>query len=172
MGTKPLLLATALAALAFAGSLQAHHSLGRFDLTTPLWVKGTIVRFERVNPHSIIFLDEHLEDGRIRRWAVDGPAVPGLAAMGVGQDALQPGDVIEVCGFATKEGVEAQRTVPAADGGTTVAAQRTLQGQIMNGHVLVLAGKKRFWSDYGQIHKCLSEEERASLTRDWRSATP
>ena len=44
--------------LASAGSLAAHHSLSQFDTTTAVTVKGTIVLFERINPHSILFLDQ------------------------------------------------------------------------------------------------------------------
>lgn len=161
----------ALLALAVIGPLEAHHSLARFDTATPLWVKGTIVRFERINPHSVIFLDQEMEDGRIHRWAVDGPAVAGLAAMGVDENSLEPGDVIEVCGFATPAGVAAQKKWPAGGGPDAGSVAPTVQGELMNGHLLVLAdGQKRFWSDYGLLHKCITDEERASLQRDWRSA--
>jgi hypothetical protein len=62
----------AIAVLAWAGPLAAHHSLAQFDTTTPVHVKGAVVRFERVNPHSIIFLDQITEEGQTQRWAVDG----------------------------------------------------------------------------------------------------
>ena len=41
-------------ALASAGPLPAHHSLAQFDLTTPIWLQGIVVGFERINPHSIV----------------------------------------------------------------------------------------------------------------------
>ena len=102
----------AIAVFAWTGPLAAHHSLARFDTTTPVRVKGTVVRLERVNPHSIIVLDETTEDGQIQRWAVDGPGPTMLARMGVDTDFLKAGDVIEVCGFVTKEGVPSQRALP------------------------------------------------------------
>ena len=40
-----------------ASSLAAHHSLSQFDTTTAVRVKGTIVLVERVNPHTILFVD-------------------------------------------------------------------------------------------------------------------
>ena len=64
--------------LVSAGSLAAHHSLSQFDTTTAVTVKGTIVRFELVNPHSILFVDQKGEDGQIQRWAVEGPGVTQL----------------------------------------------------------------------------------------------
>ena len=44
--------------LASVGSLLAHHSLALMDTTTAVKVKGVVVRFEHVNPHSILFLDQ------------------------------------------------------------------------------------------------------------------
>src|SRR3954469_1669592 len=100
----------------FSASSFGHHSLASFDVSAPLWVKGTVVRFERVNPHSVIFLDEKTADGRVRRWAVDGPSTAQLERQGLGSDFLKPGETLEVCGFATKDGAASQRTLPKADG--------------------------------------------------------
>src|SRR3954466_8600195 len=88
--------------VAGSGSLAAHHSLARFDTTTPVWVTGTVVRFERVNPHSRIFVDAR-EHGQVQHWVVDGPGPNVLARMGLGDDFLKAGDLIEACGFVLKE---------------------------------------------------------------------
>src|SRR5262245_42155833 len=94
-----------LAALASAGSLAAHHSLSQFDTTTPVRVKGVIVLFERVNPHSILFVDQEIGNGKVQRWAVDGPSYVQLNRMGFDKVALKAGDVVEVCGYIPKPGV-------------------------------------------------------------------
>src|SRR5215510_2077828 len=153
----------AIAVLASAGSLAAHHSLAQFDTSVPVWVKGTVVRFDRINPHSIIFLDQKRQDGQIQRWAVDGPGLIQLGRMGVEKDILKAGDLIEVCGFATKEGVPSQRVLqtPSSSG---FKSTPNMAGRIMNGSMLVMPdGKKRFWSDYGQLDKCLGPGDRDSL---------
>ena len=49
----------ALAALACAGPLVAHHSISTVDITTPVWVKGTVVRYELGSPHTMIELDDN-----------------------------------------------------------------------------------------------------------------
>ena len=55
MSTKTLTTWTiGVVALASAGPLPAHHSLAQFDLTTPIWLQGIVVGFERINPHSIV----------------------------------------------------------------------------------------------------------------------
>jgi len=42
-------------ALVSAGSLLAHHSLAKYDITKAVRVKGTIVQFHPINPHSSYF---------------------------------------------------------------------------------------------------------------------
>jgi len=155
----------AVAACATGGSLAAHHSLGGFDTSAPIWVKGVVVHFERVNPHSVIFMDAQTEDGRVHRWAVDGPSPIQLDRMGLERDFLRAGDVIEVCGFARLTGAAAQRALPQ-QGDSGLGSPTSLSGQIMNGTLLVMPdGKKRVWSDYGQIQKCASADELDSLLR-------
>jgi len=143
-----------------AGSLAAHHSLSQFDTTTAVTVKGTIVRFELINPHSIIFVDEKRADGQIQRWAVDGPASVQLSRLGINKDAVKAGDVIEVCGYVTKEGVESQRTISTEPISLSLKATtpKTMTGKIMNAEMVVMPdGKKQTWSDYGQ-HLCLGPD--------------
>ena len=84
--------------LASASSLVAHHALTQFDTTTGVTVKGTVVRFERVNPHSFLFIDEKGKDGEVHRWTIEGPNLNQLTRMGIEKDALKAGDVIEACG--------------------------------------------------------------------------
>lgn len=151
---------TAIVVFAWTGPLAAHHSLAQFDTTTPVRVTGTVVRLERINPHSLIFLDETMEDGQIQRWAVDGPGLTMLARMGVDADFLKAGDVIEVCGFVTKEGVSSRRTIPKPASVSSNPSTTSLTGRVISGHLLVMPdGKRRFWSDYGVLDKCLKPGE-------------
>src|SRR5688500_12010788 len=113
---------TGIGLLTWQGAPAAHHSLAQFDLTVPIWMKGTVVRFDRVSPHSLIFIEQTEEDGQTQRLAVDGPAPNALARRGIGADFVKAGDVIEVCGFFLKEG----------------ASGRSSQARPMSGHLLVL----------------------------------
>lgn len=142
----------AVAALAWPGALTAHHSLVRFDTTTPLWVKGTVVRFDPVTPHARFVLDQTKEDGQTQRWVVEGPPSNNLARMGVSPDFLKAGDIIEVCGFVLKEEV----------------APNASPGRLLSGHLLVMpTGKRRYWTDYGVLDKCLNPgEDRETLRRE------
>ena len=151
--------------LVTASSL-AHHSLASFDVSTPLWIKGTVVQFERVNPHSLIFLDEKTPDGKVRRWAVDGPSVVQLERKGLDPSFLTAGEAIEVCGFALKDAAAAPRTFPKNDDASASPSPPRMTGQVLNGTVVITPdGKKRVWSDYGQLQKCVSPEDQGSLIR-------
>ena len=61
-----------LAVLVATGPLLAHHSVGVFETTTPIRVKGTVVRFAWANPHSAIIVEQRTGDGAI------GSATAGL----------------------------------------------------------------------------------------------
>jgi hypothetical protein len=135
--------------LVSAGSLIAHHALGNYDTTKAVRVKGTIVQFNQINPHSFIFLDEKNTDGQTRRWAVEGPSVLQLKRTGFAKDVLKPGDVVEVCGYAPKETVVWQ--IASADASAT-----SLSGRLINAELLVMPdGKQQSWGDY-RVHKCFA----------------
>jgi len=145
--------------LASAVSLVAHHSLAQFDTTTGVTVKGTVVVFELVNPHSFIFIDEKAKDGQIHRWAIEGPGVNQLTRLGVERLTLKAGDVIEACGYVMKEGLASQRTTPEPISlSLRDKTPKGVSGEILTGETLVMPdGKKQVWSDYGH-HKCLGTD--------------
>ena len=155
----------ALAVLASAGSLTAHHSLAQFDTDTAVWVKGTIVLLEYVNPHSFIFLEEETANGQRQRWAVEGPSAFQFARRGFDRDALKVGDVVEACGYVTKYGVQT-RTASAEPVISLKATPPTsTTGRVLTGEMLVLPdGQKRPWGDYGH-HHCLGPNYRDHHTR-------
>ena len=156
----------AIAVIAWTASAAAHHSIAMFDTTTPVWVKGTIVRFDLVNPHARIYLDQAMENGQVQRWVVDGgPALFQLERRGVTKDTLKTGDVIEVCGFLLRESVQPPQSLVGATSPKPDASSPTLAGRVLHAHVLVMPdGARRFWSDYGHLDKCLRPgETRSSL---------
>src|SRR5436190_855233 len=146
--------------LVSTASLLAHHSLAQFDTTTGVTVKGTVVLFERVNPHSFIFIDQKGKDGQPHRWAIEGPSVNQLTNLGIEKDFLKAGDVIEACGYLMKEGLANQRTVNTEPISLSLKdkSPKSVSGEVLTGELLVMPdGKKQKWSDYGQ-HKCLGPE--------------
>lgn len=154
--------AAAIAALTWPGALAAHHSLVQFDTTTPMWVKGTVIRFDPISPHARIYLEQTKDGGQPQRWSVDGPAANSIERMRIGADFLKAGDVVEVCGFPLKAEVEAQRA-PAP----VTSNPNVLSGRPFSGHLLVMPdGTRRFWSDYGVLQKCLLPGESSQQLRE------
>jgi Family of unknown function (DUF6152) len=141
-----------LMAIACAGSLLAHHSLASFDTTKAVRVKGKVVRVHQINPHSFIYLEQTDADGKMQRWAVEGPNMLQLNRRGIASDFLKYGDVIEACGYLPKENVIWQVAEPS----TTQAV--SMAGKLLNGEVIVMPdGKEMSWGDYG-VHKCFAPE--------------
>lgn len=135
----------AIGALACAASLEAHHANLMFDMTTPVWLEGTVVSYEAVNPHTLFELDV-VDGGQTQRWTVEGPFLGRLKRMGADAHSLEPGDVIEVCGFAFKE----KLGVRASTAGGFDASR------FVHGHVLVLPdGRLSAWGPYGKIDNCV-----------------
>jgi hypothetical protein len=137
-----------LVALLPAGSLLAHHSLANHDTTKPVRVKGTVVQFHPINPHSFIYLEEKGTDGQTRRWAVEGPSVLQLTRRGL-EKALKAGDVVEVCGYAPRETLMWQ--IASADPKAV-----SLAGRLLTAELLVMPdGQEQSWGDYG-FHHCFA----------------
>lgn len=141
-----------------AESLLAHHSIVNFDTTMPVRLKGTIVRFHEINPHSFIYLEAAGPDGQTRRWAVEGPSILQIKRMGLATDFLRPGTIIEVCGYLHKENVVWQIA-------TTEAGAASLAGRLLNAEMMVMPdGKEQSWGDYG-VHKCFAPGHRDQHSR-------
>lgn len=114
-----------------------------FDMSTHIWLKGTVVRYEPIDPHAIIELEERTEDGQVRRWTVEGPRLGRLERLSVDGDFVKAGDVIEVCGFFLKDDSSRDSRV--------------------HGHVLVRPdGQKWQWGPYGRLERCVDPS-------DWHS---
>ena len=134
--------------LAVAGSVMAHHSLGNHDTTTAVRVKGTVVQFHRINPHSFIYLEQADGNGARQRWAVEGPSAVQLARSGM-EDMVKPGDVIEVCGYLLKE-----KTIWQIASRDPQAV--SLSGLLITAELLVMPdGREQSWGDYG-FHRCFA----------------
>lgn len=140
--------------LASVPALQAHHASMMFELTNPIWVQGAVVRFDRINPHSVITLEE-TKDGQVRRWAIEGPDATQLDRRGIKPDFIKAGDVVRLCTFPMKQEHLSQRLTQGADG----VPQRWVHG-----HVVIRNGQKSMWGSYGTLSTCIrsSDEPRES----------
>jgi len=84
---------------------SAHHAFAaEFDATRPLLLKGTVVKWELVNPHSWIHLDVKNADGSVTRWMVEGGSPNSLFRLGFSRESLPKGTEIVVDGYQAKDG--------------------------------------------------------------------
>jgi len=84
---------------------SAHHAFAaEFDATRPLLLKGTVVKWELVNPHSWIHLDVKNADGYVTRWMVEGGSPNSLFRLGFSRESLPKGTEIVVDGYQAKDG--------------------------------------------------------------------
>jgi hypothetical protein len=160
-------ISTGLAAVlnALVVSLSAHHASMLFETTTPIWVKGTVVRYVWANPHSAIIVEQKTEDGETIRWALESSApIFLLEGRGFNKGSFEPGDVIEACGFAPKQAFSSRRE--ASNQGTTSPGPAWLDGadRVITARLLLTEeGPEVHWSHYGPLESCISEEELEAL---------
>jgi hypothetical protein len=88
-----------------AAPLGAHHAFyAEFDETKPITLKGTVTKWEMVNPHSWIHLDVKGPDGKVVSWMIEGGSPNALLRLGFTKDSLPPGTEIVVEGYQAKGG--------------------------------------------------------------------
>lgn len=83
----------------------AHHAFAaEFDQNKPLKLKGTVTKWEVVNPHSWIHIDVKGDDGKVVPWMIEGGSPNNLYRLGFTKDSLPPGSEIVVEGYRAKDG--------------------------------------------------------------------
>ena len=103
---KKLALVTMLAALlAAAAPIWAHHAFAQeFDEKKPITLKGSVTKWELINPHSWIHLDVKNPDGSVTNWMIEGGSPNNLFRLGFTKDSLPAGTEIVVEGYQAKDG--------------------------------------------------------------------
>jgi hypothetical protein len=151
-------------ALLWCGATSSHHSISTIDISTPVWVKGTVVRYRPGAPHALLEIDAPDSDGRPARWIMEGP-FPGRMARIIalyGGDAeayLKPGDRVEACGFRPKPTYLVQRSY----GEVKVDTTRFIHAQLM----VMPDGQMRAWGPYGKLDNCVRAKDTATAWREF-----
>jgi len=88
-----------------AGAVAAHHSFAaEFDIAKPVKLSGAVTKMEWTNPHAWIFIESKNDKGEVENWAVELVGINDLVRRGWGRDRVHAGDVINVDGYAAKNG--------------------------------------------------------------------
>jgi len=84
--------------------LSAHHGTSVFDMDTLTTVKGTVTKFEFMNPHALIFVDVADSKGGVEHWIAEESSNNHLSRSGWDKNTLKPGDQITVAGHRARNG--------------------------------------------------------------------
>lgn len=94
--------------LAFAGLLQAHHSLsGVYDIRSSGEVTGVIKKVEFMNPHGAMTLEVDNADGTSTEWVLTTGSANTLSSLGFGGDGpntVIQGDIVTIRYFPARSG--------------------------------------------------------------------
>jgi hypothetical protein len=82
-----------------------HHAFAQeFDEKKPVTLKGTVTKWELINPHSWIHLDVKNSDGSVTSWMIEGGSPNNLFRLGFTKDSLPAGTELVVEGYQAKDG--------------------------------------------------------------------
>jgi hypothetical protein len=108
MGNKMTMIAASVVVLiAAAVTVSAHHSFSaEFDGSKTVTLEGKVYKMEFVNPHSWLYIDAVMPDGKIERWGVEGGSPNVMFRLGWSRDTLPPGTRVKVSGSPAKDGAK------------------------------------------------------------------
>jgi hypothetical protein len=110
-GAKPMrkkmmsVVATIVVLIAAAVTISAHHSFSaEFDGSKTVTLEGKVYKMDFVNPHSWLYIDAVMPDGKVERWGVEGGSPNVMFRLGWTRDTLPPGTRVKVSGSPAKDG--------------------------------------------------------------------
>jgi hypothetical protein len=105
MRTKLTIVLAGTLLLLASAPLWAHHAFSaEFDVNRPLTLKGTLSKWEMINPHSWFHIDVKGPDGKVTPWMIEGGSPNTLIRLGVTKNTVKIGTELTIEGYQAKEG--------------------------------------------------------------------
>ena len=105
MRTKLVVVVAGASLLLAAASARAHHAFSaEFDINKPMKLRGTLVKWEMINPHSWFHLDVKDPDGKVTPWMIEGGSPNQLIRQGVTKKTITIGTELVVDAYQAKDG--------------------------------------------------------------------
>jgi hypothetical protein len=104
MRTKLTIATIGILLLLATAPVWAHHAFSaEFDVTKPLTIKGTLTKWEMINPHSWFHIDVKGSDGKTTEWMIEGGSPNTLIRLGVTKYTVKIGTELTIEGYQAKE---------------------------------------------------------------------
>src|SRR5436190_5174160 len=104
MRTKQVIATVGVGLLMTAGTVRAHHAFSsEFDVKKPLTLKGTLVKWEMINPHSWFHIEVKNPSGEVVEWMIEGGSPNSLIRQGITKLSLQIGMELTIEGYRAKD---------------------------------------------------------------------
>jgi hypothetical protein len=83
----------------------AHHAFSaEFDVKKPLTMKGTLKKWDMINPHSWFHVEVKAADGAVVEWMIEGGSPNTLIRNGITKNSVPIGTQLVIEGYASKDG--------------------------------------------------------------------
>jgi hypothetical protein len=101
---RTTLIALAGGLLLISVPVLAHHGTAAFEMEKLTTVKGTVTRFEFMNPHALIYVDVAGNKGDVEHWIAEESSNNHLSRSGWDKNTLKAGDQITLAGHRARNG--------------------------------------------------------------------
>ena len=91
--------------LAAVPALSHHSFAAEFDINHPVKLTGAVTKLEWTNPHAWVFIDAKDDKGNVQNWGVELVGINDLMRRGWARGRVNTGDVINVEGYASRDGM-------------------------------------------------------------------